>query len=50
MTINITQACVYIFEPKFANLSQQYNETSIVTVCGSKNLIGWTDPVLSNDQ
>ena len=29
-----------IFAPKFAYLSQQYNETSIIIVCNSKNLIG----------
>ena len=29
MTIN-TQTSMYIFVQKFANLSQQYNETSII--------------------
>ena len=35
MTMNITQACVFLCQ--FANLSQQYNETSIIIVCSSKN-------------
>ena len=38
MTINITQDCVFV--PKFAYLSQQYNETLITMICNSKNLIG----------
>ena len=29
-----------VFVPKFAYLSQQYNEASIIIVCNSKNLIG----------
>ena len=29
-----------VFVPKFAYLSWQYNETSIIIVCNSKNLIG----------
>ena len=29
-----------VFVPKFAYLSQQYNETSITIACNSKNLIG----------
>ena len=28
-----------VFVPKFAYLSQQYNETSIIIICNSKNLI-----------
>ena len=28
-----------VFMPKFAYLSQPYNETSIIIVCNSKNLI-----------
>ena len=28
-----------VFVPKFAYLSQQYNETSIIIMCNSKNLI-----------
>ena len=35
MTINIT----HVFVPKFATLSQQYNETPIMIVCNSKNII-----------
>ena len=35
MTINIT----HVFVPKFATLSQQYNETPIMIVCSSKNII-----------
>ena len=38
MTINITQ--MYIFVPKFAYLSQQYNKTLITIISNSKNLIG----------
>ena len=30
---------VCVFVPKFAYLSQQYNETSIIIMCNSKNLI-----------
>ena len=29
-----------VFVPKFAYLSEQYNETSIIIICNSKNLIG----------
>ena len=39
-----------VFVPKFAYLSQQYNETSIIIICNSKNLIQYTGVVLSNDQ
>ena len=28
-----------VFVPKFAYLSQQYNETLIIIICNSKNLI-----------
>ena len=49
MTINITQACVYLGQ-NLLIISQQYNETSIITICNTKNLIGLTGLVLSNDQ
>ena len=39
-----------VFVPKFANLSQQYNEIPIIIVCNSKNLIGHISLVQSNDQ
>ena len=38
-----------VFVPKFAYLSQ-YNETSIIIMCNSKNLIHYTGLVLLNDQ
>ena len=38
------------FVPKCAYLSQQYSENSITIICNSKNLIGYTGLVLSNDQ
>ena len=28
-----------VFVPKFAYLSQQYNETAIIIICTSKNLL-----------
>ena len=31
---------LFVFVPKFAYLSQQYNEISITIVCNSKKLIG----------
>ena len=44
MTINVTQASV--LSCQFTNLSQ-FNETSIVIVCSSKNFIWHTDPMIT---
>ena len=41
MTINIAQACVYLCQNVL--IITTINETSIIIVCNSKNLIGSTD-------
>ena len=46
MTINSYILGLYVFVPKFVYLSQQYDETSIMIICNSKNLIGQTGLVL----
>ena len=43
MTIYNYNSGLCVFLLKFANVSQQYNEASIIIVCNTKTLIGYID-------